>query len=57
MELTDDELTAFESVIYDRLHYGDDWIVYAEPGESDYVDALRAGLEKLNAEGKKRKIW
>lgn len=57
MDLTDEELGAIQSAVYDEVYYGDDWIVYAEKGESDYVDSLRSGLAKLDAEGTRRKIW
>lgn len=56
MDLTDDELMAVYSAVHDEAYYGDDWIVYADPGDDGYVDALRAGLEKLNAEAKERKL-
>ncbi|HEY6020355.1 MAG TPA: hypothetical protein VIY48_10740 [Candidatus Paceibacterota bacterium] len=54
MELTDEELNAIQSIVYDEVYYGDDWVVYATPGANDFVDALRSGLEKLDAEIKRR---
>lgn len=56
MELSDDELMAIYSAVYDEVYYGDDWVVYTSPGVDDYVDAIRAGLEKLNAAAKERKL-
>lgn len=51
MELTDDELMAIHSVVYDEVYYGDDYVVY---GDGDYAIALRAGLAKLSEESKRR---
>ena len=53
MELTNDELMAIYSCVYDEAYHGDDEVVY---GDDDYAVALRAGLEKLNAEAKERKL-
>ncbi len=53
MELTDDELSAIWGVIYDEVYYGDDEIVY---GDGPTSVNLRSGLEKLNAEIKRRKL-
>lgn len=53
MEFTDDELMAIYSVVYDEVYYGDDDVVY---GDGDYAVSLRAGLEKLSAEAKRRRI-
>ena len=56
MHLSDEELMAVQSCVYDQVYYGDDWIVYAVKGENDYADALRAGLAKLDEEIKGRKL-
>lgn len=43
MELTDAELEAIQSAIYDEVYYGDDNIVYGPNG-----DILRSALVKLD---------
>jgi hypothetical protein len=55
-ELTDDELMAAYSCIYDEVHYGDDSVVYAAPGENAYADALRGALAKVTHEAEQRRI-
>lgn len=57
MYLSDEELSAVHSVIYDEVYYGDDEIAYATPGSSELADSLRSALEFLDAEGKSRKLW
>lgn len=51
MELTDDELMAIYSAVYDEVYYGDDYVVY---GDGGYAVALRTGLAKLEEESKRR---
>lgn len=53
MELTDDELMAVYSCVYDEAYYGDDEVVY---GNGDYAVALRKGLAKLEDESKRRNL-
>lgn len=53
MNLTDDELMAVYSCVYDEVYYGDDEVVY---GDGDYAVSLRVGLEKLHAETERRGI-
>lgn len=45
MELSDEELDAVHSVVYDEAYYGDDHVVYGDEG-----DVLRAALAKIEAE-------
>ena len=54
MELTDAELDCLHSALYDEVYYGDDHIVYADPGADEYVDNLRSALGKLDDEIKRR---
>jgi len=54
VELTDDELMAVYSCVYDEVYYGDDDVVY---GPDDYAVALRKGLAKIEDEAKGRKLW
>lgn len=56
MELTDEELIAMHSVVYDTVYYGDDSVVYAVPGTSVGVDALRSAEKKLDDEIDRRKL-
>lgn len=51
MTLTDEELMAIYSAVYDEAYYGDDDVVY---GNGDYAVALRKGLAKLEDEAKRR---
>lgn len=53
MELTDDELVATYSCLYDEAHYGDDEVVY---GDGDYSVALRSALAKVEDETKRRRL-
>lgn len=43
MDLSDEELEAVQSLVYDEVYYGDDNVVYGPDG-----DYLRAALEKLD---------
>lgn len=54
MELTDEELDAIHSCLYDEAHYGDDDVVY---GDSLYAVNLRSALEKVTNEAKARGLW
>lgn len=45
MNLTDEELDAVHSYIYNGVYYGDDSVVYGNEG-----DLLRAALTKIEAE-------
>lgn len=51
MNLSDDELMAIYSVVYDEVYYGDDEIVY---GDGQDAVNLRSGLEKLREEIERR---
>lgn len=53
MDLTDDELMAAYSCIYDEVYYGDDDVVY---GDGDYAVALRSALGKVTHEAEQRRI-
>lgn len=50
--LTDEELEELQSVLYDRVYYGDDEIVYGKKG-----DTLRRILRKVDNEAKRRGFW
>ena len=52
MGLSDEELEAVHSCVYNEVHYGDDNIVYGSDG-----DTLRAALEGIEGEAKIRKLW
>ena len=52
MELTDDELDAVHSCLYDEAYYGDDEVVY---GDGEYTINLRSALEKVWNEVHRRK--
>lgn len=54
MELTNEELYAVHSCLYDEVYYGDDEVVY---GDSPYAVSLRSALEKVTNEAEARKIW
>lgn len=54
MELTDEEIDALHSCVYDEVYYGDDDVVY---DDSDYAVNLRSALEKITDEAKRRKLW
>lgn len=54
MELTDAEVDAVWSILYNEVHYGDDDFVY---GDSPEAVAARSALEKFRAELKERGIW
>lgn len=54
MELTDDELMAVHSCLYDEAYYGDDEVVY---GNGEYAVSLRTALAKVEDEAKRRKLW
>lgn len=54
MELTNDELMAVHSCVYDEVYYGDDDVVY---GDGEYAVALREGLKKIENEAKRRKLY
>ena len=47
MKLTTEELEEIHWVIYDKVHYGDDDIVY---GDTPEVNALRSALGKIDDE-------
>lgn len=49
---TDEELSELHSVLYDRVHYGDDSVVYGPEG-----DTLRRVLRKVENEAKARGFW
>lgn len=53
MDLTDEELDVVYDILYDEVYYGDDEFVY---GDSPEANAARSALEKLNVEGKRRKL-
>lgn len=53
MELTDDELGALHSCLYEEVFYGDDEVVY---GDSEYAITLRQALGKVDDEAKRRKL-
>lgn len=53
MDLSNDELIAICSAVYDEVHYGYDDVVY---GDGDYAVNLRAGLAKLEEEIERRKL-
>lgn len=52
MELSDEELMAVHSCVYDEVYYGDDSIVYGAEG-----DILRDALGKVTDEMERRKLW
>lgn len=52
--LTDEELESIHDVLYDKVYYGDDEIVY---GEGPEALVLRAILTKVDNEAKARKLW
>ena len=54
MDLTDAELSAMHSVLYDEVYYGDDEVVY---GNSPHAIALRTALAKVEDEAKKRGLF
>lgn len=54
MELTNDELVALYSCLYDEVYYGDDDVVY---GDGEYAVALRSALKKVEDETARRKIF
>jgi hypothetical protein len=51
--LSNEELVAVYSCVYDEAYYGDDDVVY---GDGDYATHLRAGLTKLDEEMTRRKL-
>ena len=53
MHLSDEELMAVHSCVYDEAYYGDDEVVY---GDGEYAVNLRAGLAKLEREIERRKL-
>jgi len=53
MELTNDELMAMYSCVYDEVYYGDDDVVY---GDGEYAVALRGALRKVEDETKRRHL-
>lgn len=54
MELSDEELEALHSCVFDEVIYGDDSVVY---GDDEYAVNLRAALTKVTNEAKRRKLW
>jgi len=52
--LTDEELEAVHTRLYDMVYYGDDSVVY---GDGLYSSNLRSALAKVDNEAKKRKLW
>ena len=54
MDLTNDELDALHSCLYEEVHYGDDEVVY---GDGEYAVNLRLTLRKVYDEAKRRKLW
>ena len=54
MELTDDELEALHTCVYDEVNYGDDEVVY---GTGVYALYLRSALAKMEDEACERKLW
>lgn len=53
-ELTDEELVAVHSCVYDEVYYGDDDVVY---GDGDYAVALRSALKKVEDETSRRRVF
>lgn len=47
MELTDEELDAMHTCLYDEAYYGDDDVVY---GDGEYSVNLRSALGKVEDE-------
>lgn len=54
MDLTDAELSAMHSVLYNEAYYGDDEMVY---GNSPHAIALRTALAKVEDEAERRNLW
>lgn len=54
MELSNEELDALYSCVFDEVMYGDDSVVY---GDDEYAVNLRAALTKVTNEAKRRKLW
>lgn len=51
MELTDEELDAIHSCLYDEAYYGEDDVVY---GNGEYAINLKSALKKVTDEAKAR---
>jgi hypothetical protein len=54
MELTDAELNELHDLVYDKVCYGGDEIVY---GDGPKAVLLRSILSKLTDEAKRRGFW
>lgn len=54
MDLTNEELDAMHSCLYEEVYYGDDEVVY---GDGEYAVNLRTALAKVEDETKRRNLW
>jgi hypothetical protein len=56
--LTDDELFEIHSLVYDKVYYGDDEVVYRTTEEGSLIhDRLSSVLRKVDNEAKVRELW
>jgi hypothetical protein len=54
MELTDEELSGLHDILFERVMYGDDEIVYGDGPEAVLARTL---LEKVTDEARQRGFW
>lgn len=56
--LTDDELFEIHSLVYDKVYYGDDEVVYGTTEEGKLIQVrLLSALRKVDNEAKVRELW
>lgn len=56
--LTDEELFEVHDLVYDKVYYGDDEVVYSTSPEGSLIhDRLASVLRKVDNEAKRRGLW